>query len=202
MLTDTSAVHGTASSNTETNVSGVRTEKGVIECDFFVNCAGIWARELGKLCSPPVRVPIFPAEHFFLTYQKIDELEGKQLPNVRDYDSHIYFRTWNDSLLVGAFEPNARPWVNNPGGPGGGGWSEITEDHWLHFAPFISSAVRRVPVLKGAVHDHLLNTPDAFTPDGRWIMGETPEVGRYFVCAGMNGNSLQVGIKFIRSTKY
>ncbi len=121
--------------------------------------------------------------------KEIPELHGKQLPNVRDYDSHIYFRTWNDSLLVGAFEEVARPWNPSSGGPR---WSEITEEHWRHFAPYISSAVGRVPILRGAVHDHLLNTPDAFTPDARWILGETPEVRNYFVCVGMNGNSLQV----------
>jgi len=71
-------------------------------------------------------------------------------------------------------------------------WSAITEEHWRYFIPYISSGVKRVPLLRQAEHDHLLNTPDAFTPDGRWIMGETPEVTNYFVCAGMNGNSLQV----------
>ncbi len=66
VLTDTVASHGIAHSN---RVTGVKTDRGVIGCDHFVNCAGIWARSLGKLSQPQVRVPIFPAEHFFLTYQ-------------------------------------------------------------------------------------------------------------------------------------
>ena len=68
----------------------------------------------------------------------------------------------------------------------------VKDTHWKHFASYISSAIKRFPFLKEAVYDHLSNTPDAFTPDGRWIMGESPEVGNYHVCAGMNGNSLQV----------
>ncbi len=58
-------------------------------------------------------------------------------------------------------------------------------------SPFISSATNRMPILKEAPYEMLLNTPDAFTPDGRWILGECPEIGNYYLCAGMNGNSLQ-----------
>ena len=89
-------------------VKGVETSRGTIECEYFVNCAGIWARNLGLLSDPVVKVPICPAEHFFLTFKEIPELAGKKLPNVRDYDSHIYARTWRDSFLIGAFEREAR----------------------------------------------------------------------------------------------
>ena len=68
----------------------------------------------------------------------------------------------------------------------------VKDTHWKHFALYISSAIKRFPFLKEAAYDFLSNTPDAFTPDGRWILGEAPEVGNYHVCGGMNGNSLQV----------
>lgn len=169
-------------------VSGVETEKGFIECDFFVNCAGIWAREIGQLSEPIVKVPVCPAEHFFLTFKEIPEMKDKQLPIVRDYDNHTYFRVWNNSFLMGTFEREARPWnVKSETG-----WNNVTEEHWIHMSPYISAATRRMPILKESQYDFLLNTPDAFTPDGKWILGEAPEVGNYFVCAGMNGNSLQV----------
>ena len=58
-------------------------------------------------------------------------------------------------------------------------------------SPFIHSATHRVNILKETEYEMLMNTPDAFTPDGRWIIGEAPEVGKYYVCVGMNGNSLQ-----------
>ncbi len=91
-------------------VTGVRTSLGEIKCDYFVNCAGIWARHLGQLSDPVVKVPICPAEHFFLTFKDIPELANKKLPNVRDYDNHIYSRRWKDSFLIGAFERKARPY--------------------------------------------------------------------------------------------
>ena len=50
-------------------------------------------------------------------------------------------------------------------------------------AAYISSATKRLPILKETEYDFLLNTPDAFTPDGRWILGEAPEIGNYFVAA-------------------
>ncbi len=187
VLTDKTNLLGPMSSQ-NIKVTGVDTTCGVIRCEFFVNCAGIWARALGKLTDPPVRVPLCPAEHFFLTYKQVDELKGKQLPNVRDYDNHVYFRSWNNSLLMGAFEKEARYWDLQAKNS----WNVIEPEHWIHFAPYIAAATKRVPILREAEYDCLLNTPDAFTPDGRWILGESPEVGQYFVCAGMNGNSLQV----------
>ena len=46
-----------------------------------------------------------------------------------------------------------------------------------------------------------MNTPDAFTPDGQWVIGEAPEVANYFVCVGMNGNSLQVRFLKLNTTR-
>lgn len=91
-------------------VMGVQTNLGHIECEYFVNCAGIWARSIGKLSDPTVKVPICPAEHYFLSFKRIDEIADKPLPTVRDYDNHIYLRRIRDSFLMGAFEPKARPW--------------------------------------------------------------------------------------------
>ncbi len=91
-------------SSSNIRVSGVKTSKGLIECEYFVNCAGIWARHIGELSEPHVKIPVCPAEHFFLTFKELPELRGKQLPNVRDYDNNIYFRTWRNSFLIGAFE--------------------------------------------------------------------------------------------------
>ena len=95
-----------------------------------------------------VQVPICPAEHFFLTFKDIPELAGKHLPTVRDYDNYTYIRSWNDSFLMGAFEPKARPWELRGGNrsylqthtPGiDGDMTEITSEHWIHMSPFIAA---------------------------------------------------------------
>jgi pyruvate dehydrogenase phosphatase regulatory subunit len=172
------------------HVTGVETELGDITCEYFVNCAGIWAREIGRLSKPSVRIPVCPAEHFFMTFKPLEELRDAKLPNVRDYDAHIYVRQLGDRYMMGAFEALARPWDVSKHGIDPD-WNTIKEQHWRHFEPYIRAAMKRIPALKDAQYDFLMNTPDAFTPDGRWILGETPEVANYFVCAGMNGNSLQ-----------
>ena len=161
-------------------VTGVETDQGYISCDYFVNTAGIWAREIGRMMEPPVRIPICPAEHFFMTFKPIPELESKKLPNVRDYDSQMYVRQFGSSYMMGAFEHLARPWDVTRHGIDPD-WNQIKEEHWIHFEPYIRAAMHRLPILKETQYDFLLNTPDAFTPDGKWILGETPEVGRYFV---------------------
>ena len=101
-------------------------------------------------------------------------------------------RMFGTSYMMGAFEKMARPWEVAKRGVDPN-WSLIKEEHWIHMQPYIQAAIHRMPVLGETQYDFLLNTPDAFTPDGRWILGETPEVKNYFVCAGMNGNSLQAG---------
>jgi len=171
-------------------VTGVDTDIGHISCEYFVNTAGIWAREIGRMMDTPVRIPICPAEHFFLTFKHIEGLENQNLPNVRDYDSQMYVRQFGSTFMMGAFETQARPWDVTKHGIDPD-WKKIKEEHWIHMEPYMRAAMHRLPILKETQYDFLLNTPDAFTPDGRWILGETPEVGNYFVCVGMNGNSLQ-----------
>lgn len=198
VLSDSSDMLG-PTSNINYRVSGVETEYGVIDCEYFVNCGGIWAREIGKRSDPPVKVPICPAEHFFLTFKSIPEMGGKHLPNVRDYDNHTYLRTLGNTFMMGAFERKARYWelkdLANPHthmpGVEDADLTGISEEHWRHMSPYISSITNRFPILKQTAYEMFINTPDAFTPDGRWLIGQAPEIGNYFVCAGMNGNPLQ-----------
>ncbi|XP_069681446.1 pyruvate dehydrogenase phosphatase regulatory subunit, mitochondrial-like [Periplaneta americana] len=170
-------------------IKGVETNLGTVFCEYFVNCAGMWARELGMKCSPRVRVPAIPAEHFYVTTSCFEPALDAWLPCVRDYDSHTYVREWNGGFMVGAFELEAKPAF-------GGGyvpeeWKNKLPQDWNHFMPLWEKAIHRLPILKDVPNPVLTNSPDNFTPDGRWILGETPEVANYFVAVGMNGNSLQ-----------
>ena len=106
-------------------------------------------------------VPICPAEHYFLSFKRIDEIANKKLPAVRDYDNHIYLRRIRDSFLMGAFEQKARPWKlqsgipkkHKPGEDLGGLSPELSEEQWYHMLPFITSATTRMPILKEAEYD-------------------------------------------------
>ncbi|XP_066258904.1 pyruvate dehydrogenase phosphatase regulatory subunit, mitochondrial-like isoform X1 [Euwallacea similis] len=170
-------------------VYAVEMDKGIIHCEYFVNCAGMWARELGLQCSPNVRIPAYPAEHFYATTGVLDENMQESLPIIRDYDNHMYAREYNRGLMVGWFEREAKPAFEKGMVPKD--WKNYVKQDRNHFRPLWESAINRFPILEGCPEPELVNSPDNFTPDGRWILGEAPEVKNYFVACGMNGNSLK-----------
>lgn len=86
----------------------VDTDRGAVECSHFVNCAGFWARQVGELSEPPVKVPIQAMEHYYLHTQPIESLDPN-MPILRDLDSNIYVRQMDGHILAGGFEPNAKP---------------------------------------------------------------------------------------------
>lgn len=73
-----------------------------------MNCGGIWARAIGKMSNPVVKVPLHACEHYYLHTKEIDGLDP-MTPVVRDLDGHVYFRENNGRLLCGGFEPEAKP---------------------------------------------------------------------------------------------
>ena len=172
VLSDSSDILG-HTSNINYRVSGVETEYGVIDCEYFVNCGGIWAREIGKRSDPPVKVPICPAEHFFLTFKGIPQMQGKHLPKVRDYDNHTYLRNWGDTFMMGAFERKARYWelkdFANPHthmpGVEDADVTGISEEHWRHMSPYIAAITNRFPILKQVSYEMLINTCLLYTSD-------------------------------------
>nr|XP_018910548.1 PREDICTED: pyruvate dehydrogenase phosphatase regulatory subunit, mitochondrial-like isoform X2 [Bemisia tabaci] len=176
--------------STENNcIKSVTTNRGDVDCEYFVNCAGMWARELGLKSEPKVRIPVYPAEHYYAKTTPISGISDN-LPYIRDFDSHIYMREYNGGFLVGGFEPQAKPaFLGHKGVPGD--WKKQLPADWDHFKPLWQNAIQRLPILKDVPEPSLMNYPDTFTPNGKWILGETPEVDNYFVAVGMNGNSLQ-----------
>lgn len=171
-------------------VNSVKTNLGTVSCEYFVNCAGMWARQLGLACNPPVRIPVYPAQHFYAITNVLPADYHQNLPVVRDFDSYSYMRQWEGGLMAGWFEPEAKPAFKNCSVPSSD-WMrdlEINEEHWK---PLWNKILNRFPALRELPPPNVYNFPDNFTPDGRWILGESPEVKNYFVAVGMNGNSLQ-----------
>ena len=166
-------------------VAGVRYRIGGDEremrCEIIVNCAGQWARDFGKLAG--VNVPLFPAEHFYVVTRPIPGVHP-DLPVMRDPDGYIYYKEEVGGLVMGGFEPVAKPW-NVASIPERFEFQLLAED-WDQFEPLMTNAIHRTPCLETAEIRMLLNGPESFTPDGNFILGEAPELRRYFVCAGFN----------------
>ena len=166
-------------------VTGVRwkssMDEGDIVCETIVNCGGQWAREFGRLAG--VNVPLYSAEHFYLVTKTIPGITP-DMPVIRDPDGYLYYKEEVGGLVMGGFEPAAKPWSPEPI-PDGFEFQLLPED-WDHFEILMTNAIHRTPCLETAEVKLLLNGPESFTGDGNFILGEAPELAGYFVCAGFN----------------
>jgi glycine cleavage system aminomethyltransferase T/glycine/D-amino acid oxidase-like deaminating enzyme len=169
-------------------VSGVRTSSGTIKCETVVNCAGIWARQLGAQSG--VNIPLQAAEHYYLITERIAGMTAT-LPVLEDPGSYGYFREEVGGLMIGMFEPICAPW-NVAGIPRDFSFGEIAPD-WERMAPYLEKAMNRVPVSLTAGVKKFFCGPESFTPDLRPIVGESPEIRNYFVAAGLNSIGILTG---------
>ncbi|MER8432624.1 GcvT family protein [Mesorhizobium caraganae] len=164
-----------------TGVSWAQGEdKGTIEADIVVNCAGMWARELGA--QNGVTIPLHACEHFYLVTEPIPGLG--RLPVLRVPDECAYYKEDAGKMMLGAFEPVAKPW----------GMDGIREDFCFdqlpedmeHFEPILEMGVNRMPMLATAGIHTFFNGPESFTPDDRYYLGEAPELSGYWMATGYN----------------
>ncbi len=160
-------------------------ERGHIACEEIVNCAGMWGHSVGKMLG--TNIPLHACEHFYIVTEPIAELT--QLPVLRVPDECAYYKEDAGKMLLGAFEPNAKPW----------GMSGISDDFefdqlpedFEHFEPILEMAINRVPMLKKAGIHTFFNGPESFTPDDAYHLGRTPEMENVWVAAGFNSIGIQ-----------
>ena len=160
-------------------------EQGTIEADYVVNCGGMWAHEVGRMAG--VNVPLHACEHFYIVTEGIEGLQ--QLPVLRVPDECAYYKEDAGKMLLGAFEPNAKPWGMN-GIADDFCFDQLPED-FDHFEPILENAVNRMPMLGEAGIHTFFNGPESFTPDDAYHLGEAPNLKNFFVCAGFNSVGIQ-----------
>src|SRR6266487_3854687 len=169
-------------------VTGVRTAIGDIEAEYVVNCAGMWARQLGELAG--VSIPLQAAEHYYLLTEPIEGVDGGW-PVLEDPANYGYYREEGGGLMLGLFEPACAPW--HVGGiPDGFSFGELPPD-WDRMAPYLERAMSRIPVTAGVGIKKFFCGPESFTPDLLPIVGEAPELKNYFVAAGLNSIGILTG---------
>ena len=167
-------------------VRGVRTAEGEIRSKYVVICGGMWSRDLAA--SVGVNLPLHACEHYYVLFESVEGL-NPELPVLRDYDACTYYKYDAGKLLVGAFEPSAKPW----------GMAGISDDFCFdeiagdfdHFEPVLHDAMKRLPALERAGIQKFFCGPESFTPDVRYHLGEAPELKNCFVAAGLNSIGLQ-----------
>jgi glycine cleavage system aminomethyltransferase T/glycine/D-amino acid oxidase-like deaminating enzyme len=172
---------------TRGRVSGVRTAQGEIRTDIVVNCAGMWARQLGARSG--VTIANQAAEHYYLITEPIPDLPA--MPVLEDPAAYGYYREEGGGLMVGLFEPVCAPWKVE-GIPADFSFGELPPD-WERMTPFLERAMSRVPITAEVGMKKLFCGPESFTPDLRPIVGEAPELAGYFVAAGLNSIGVLTG---------
>jgi heterotetrameric sarcosine oxidase gamma subunit len=163
-------------------VTGVRTDAGDVEAEVVVNCAGQWAKALADRIG--VTVPLHSAEHFYVVTEPFEGVH-RDLPVLRDPDGYTYFKEEVGGLVVGGFEPEAKPWLAPDELPYPFEFQLLAED-WEHFSILMANAVRRIPALEHVGVRKFYNGPESFTPDNQFVLGEAPAVRNCFVGAGFN----------------
>jgi len=179
--------------NTFTRVTGIRarnarveaveTDRGEIETEIVVNAGGMYARELGELAG--VDVPIVPMAHEYLVTRPAGL--PREMPTMRDPSRLVYFRPESGGLVMGGYERRCAPWSLD-GIPADFN-SKLLEEDWPRFEELMRNAIVRVPGLEEMEIVRLINGPEAFTPDGEFILGPT-EVRGYWVAAGFCAHGL------------
>ena len=160
-------------------------DQGTIEADYVVNCGGMWGHEVGRMAG--VTVPLHACEHFYIVTENIPGLT--QLPVLRVPDECAYYKEDAGKILLGAFEPNAKPWAMN-GIPEDFCFDQLPED-FDHFEPILEAAVNRFPKLAETGIHTFFNGPESFTPDDAYHLGEAPNLKNFFVCCGFNSIGIQ-----------
>ena len=160
-------------------------ETGHITADMVVNCAGMWGHAVGKMTG--TNVPLHACEHFYIVSEPIAGLT--QMPVLRVPDECAYYKEDAGKMLLGAFEPNAKPWAMD-GIPADFEFDQLPED-FDHFEPILEHAVNRMPMLAEAGIHTFFNGPESFTPDDAYHLGLAPEMDNVWVAAGFNSIGIQ-----------
>ena len=164
-------------------VEGVETNNQKIDCEYVVLATGMWSRQIGEEIN--VSIPLYPNEHFYIITEPMKDLP-KNLPVLRDYNACLYLKEDAGKMLVGIFEPNAKPAFKDKGFvPEDFSFGEFPDD-FDHFEPYLEKSFHRLPILKDAGIRKFFSGPESFTPDTQYLLGETPEVKKLYTCCGFN----------------
>jgi len=164
-------------------IIGVETKFGKIDCEYVVLATGMWSRQIGEDIG--VSVPLYPNEHFYIITEPMKDLP-KNLPVLRDYNACLYLKEDAGKMLVGIFEPNAKPAFREKGRvPEDFSFGEFPDD-FDHFEPYLEKSFHRLPMLENAGIRKFFSGPESFTPDTQYLLGETAEVTNLYTCCGFN----------------
>jgi dimethylglycine dehydrogenase len=176
----------------------VVTDKGSVHAEHVVNCAGLWAREIGHMVG--IELPVLAMEHHYLLTEDIPELQGRdhEIVNTTDYSGEIYMRQERGGALIGTYEPHGVVWspLRTPDDFS----MQLLPDDFERLAPYFEVGFRHFPALGRVGIRKAVNGPFTFAPDGNPLVGPVRGVRNFWVaCAVMAGFSQGGGIGLVLS---
>jgi len=176
----------------------VVTDKGTVHAEHVVNCAGLWAREVGHMVG--IELPVLAMEHHYLLTEDIPELQGRdrEIVNTTDYAGEIYLRQERGGALIGTYEPHGVIWspVKTPQDFS----MQLLPDDFERLAPYFEVGFRHFPALGRVGIRKAINGPFTFAPDGNPLLGPVRGIRNFWVaCAVMAGFSQGGGIGLVLS---
>ncbi len=176
----------------------VVTDKGTVHAEHVVNCAGLWAREIGHMVG--IELPVLAMEHHYLLTEDLPELEGreKEIVNTTDYAGEIYLRQERGGVLIGTYEPHGIVWspLKTPEDFS----MQLLPEDFERLAPYFEVGFRHFPALGRVGIRKAVNGPFTFAPDGNPLVGPVRGVRNFWVaCAVMAGFSQGGGIGLVLS---
>jgi sarcosine dehydrogenase len=169
-------------------ITHVETDRGAVECEKVVNCAGQWARQVGAMAG--INVPLQPVKHQYIITEPVEGL-STDAATVRDPDRRTYFKEEVGGLAMGGYEPDPIAWTT--GDVPHDFQFQLFDDDWDHFEQHLGQAIARVPALADTGVKQMINGPESFTPDGNFILGVAPECANMYVGAGFNAFGIASG---------
>ena len=176
----------------------VVTDKGTVHAEHVVNCAGLWAREVGHLAG--IELPVLAMEHHYLITEDLPELQGRdrEIVNTTDYAGEIYVRQERGGALIGTYEPHGVVWspLETPADFS----MQLLPEDFERLAPYFEVGFRHFPALGRVGIRKAVNGPFTFAPDGNPLVGPVRGLRNYWVaCAVMAGFSQGGGIGLVLS---
>ena len=168
-----------------------------VHAEHVVNAGGLWAREVGRMAG--LELPVLAMEHHYLMTEPMDEVieynrvHGRELPHMIDFAGEIYARQEGQSILLGTYEQNNRPWSPNETP-----WDFVFQllPHDLdRIAPELERGFLHFPAVGRTGIKKFVNGPFTFSPDGNPLVGPIKGMrGMWTACAVMAGLSQGGGV--------
>lgn len=166
-------------------VTGVQTDQGFAQCRYLINAAGAHAHHIAKLVG--IDLPIVPVRHEYFVTVSMDGLTP-DLPCFRIPELTLYGRVRDGGLLLGGWEP--RSLSTDPRSyPLASAPPEISVD-WKVLGSFEDSFAKLFPTSRGAEKQRVGKGWPTFTPDGRFIIGESCRVQGFVMAGGCNAHGI------------